>query len=84
MYAPGLALLPLDPADDEVTVDRGIAFHFTLVETAVQLSNVAVAQEPRASLPPATHGGGPPSHLVDHVQIKRRGLVVAEYTRAPS
>lgn len=86
MYAPVLAFLPLDSAVGvEVAVVVGaLAFHITRVEFVVQLSNVAVAQDTRARRVSAFLVNRFPSHLVDHVQIKKRGLVVAEYTRAPN
>lgn len=86
--APVLTILPVDPIDDEIVVAvvGTIALHrSTHVEFAVQFSNVAVAQDPRAGLPAAFfHDRFPSSFLVDHVQIKKRGLLVAEYTRASS
>lgn len=86
MYAPVFTILSVDPIDDEivVTVVGTIALRrSTLVEFAVQFSNVAVAQDPRASLPAAFHDRFL-SFLDDYVQIKKRGLFVAKYTRASS
>lgn len=86
MYAPVLTILPVNPIDNEIVAVVGtIALHqSTLVEFTVQFSNVAVAQDPRASLPAAFHDRFPSSFLVDHVQIKKRRLLVAKYTRASS
>lgn len=87
MYAPVLTILPIDPIDGEIVVAivGTIALRrSTHVEFTVQFSNVAVAQDPCAGLPAAFHNRFPSSFLVDHVQIKKRGLLVAEYTRASS
>lgn len=88
MYAPVFTILPVDPIDDEIVVAvvGTIALRrSTLVEFAeLQLSNAAVAQDPRAGLPAAFHDRFPPLFLINYVQIKKRGLLVAEYTRASS
>lgn len=69
MYAPVLTILPVGPIDGEVIAVVGtIALRrSTLVELAVQFSNVAVAQDPRASLPAAFHNRFLSSFLVDRV-----------------